>query len=309
MTERSGTKGWYDDSVLVRSLPWHMRAYATFSRKLVNRQTGLVPGGSFLFRMQRSLTPILRFPRETCAQVGEHSVFVDLTDQRCLWVFDELRGTGDEYRIMTELIKAGDTFLDVGANHGSYSILAASLVGPGGLVVAIEPQPRLARLLERSLERAGAAPFQVHAVAAGDADGETGLHIPIHGSGSASRFAEYLRERRTRTIHVPLRKIDSYLGWRHFPGRVFMKLDVEGSELALLRGAQTFVREQRPTILLELNPVSARAAGYDPEQIIALLTDLGYSRFAELDSFPVTVTPEALDTTRQRNLLALSEER
>ena len=85
------TGGWYDDDPLIASLPAHMRLYAHYSRAMVNRSTSIVRGGSFLFRMVRRMTTLLHLPRVACVQVGSRRAWVDLTDQRALWVFDELR--------------------------------------------------------------------------------------------------------------------------------------------------------------------------------------------------------------------------
>jgi len=252
---------WFDDPTLVACLPPHLRAYAAYSRLAVNRRTGRVPGGSFLLRVIHRLTPALRLPRDARVLVAGRLVHLDLTDARFLWVLDEVRGRGHEHRIMRALLQPGDTFLDVGANHGSFSILASHLVGPGGLVVAVEPQPRLADLIRRSLAEAP-APFEVHAVALGEGDAEAVLHIPRAGSGAASVAAP--PQGMSWSVTVPVRRADDLLAWRRFPGSLVLKADVEGSEPAFLRGAAALIRERRPTILFELSAVQARAAGHEP---------------------------------------------
>ena len=299
--------GWFDDAKLVRSLPLHMRVYAAYSRAVVNRTTGVVRGGSFIFRQLRRLTPLLRLPSEARIRVGPHVAFVDLTDQRVLWVFDELYGRGDEFRLLNKLLRPGDTFLDIGANHGSFSILAGPIVGRSGFVVAVEPQPRLAQMVERSLAAAGCSPYQIHAVALGNDDGQVLLHIPWSGSGSASRFSNFAPGRHRCRIQVPLRRADSLLRWREYPGRIMVKLDIEGSELAFLQGADAFLRERQPVILFELNPDSAGVAGHSVTVLLDAFEKLGYSRFAELQSYPHSIPKTDVDTTVQRNLLALPE--
>lgn len=145
MRAESGNTAWYDDPGLLASLPVHMRLYAAYSRRAVDRRSGLVRGGSLLFRLLRRLTPWLRLPREATVTVAGRRARVDLTDQRVLWVFGELRGGSHEHRLMRDLLRPGDTFLDIGAHHGSFAILSAELVGARGRIVAVEPQPRLAR--------------------------------------------------------------------------------------------------------------------------------------------------------------------
>jgi hypothetical protein len=84
-----------------------------------------------------------------------------------------------------------------------------------------------------------------------------------------------------------------------------MKLDVEGSEQAVLRGAAALLRQRRPLILLELNPDSARAAGYCVTDLLRLLGDAGYDRVAEPEEFPRTRPLHNADTRRQRNVFVL----
>jgi len=236
--------------------------------------------------------------------VAGHAVYLDLTDMRFLWVLDEVRGCGHEARVLRAVLQPGDTFLDVGSNHGSYAILASHVVGPRGLVVAVEPQPRLASLVRRSLAEAP-APFQVHAVALGDQDSESPLYVPREGSGAGSLVA---RRPGANVFTVPVRRADTFLAWTDFPGRTLIKLDVEGAEVPFLRGAARMIGTLRPTILFELSAIQARAAGYRPEDLIAELQVLGYRRFAEVDRFPEEIPGPVGELERQRNLLALPGE-
>jgi FkbM family methyltransferase len=296
--------GWYDDRDLVAALPWHWRAYAAYLRLAANRRTGFVRGGSFMFRRLRRWTRLLGLPDTARVPVGGRTVWVDLLDQRCLWVFDELRGGSPESRVLAQLLRAGDTFLDVGANHGSFAIIAAEHVGPSGRIVAVEPQPRLSALIERSLADQAAAPFEVHQVALGRHPADGVLHIPGASSGAANLFRP-LERCSGQTIAVPIRRLDDYLPWPTWPGRLTIKLDVEGSEPDVLLGARELLLARQPPILLEISPETARLAGRTVLELIRTLRLLGYARFAELDAFPRTIGPEQLDLTRQRNVVAL----
>ncbi len=294
---------WYDDGQLLAALPLHLRLYAAYSRRAVQRRSGRVRGGSFLLRVLQRLTPMLGLPREARAVVAGRVVYLDLMDMRFLWVLDEVRGAGHEARILQALLRPGDTFVDVGANHGSFAILASHLVGPQGLVIAVEPQARLASLVRRSLAEAP-SPFHVYAVALGDYDTESYLYVPREGSGAASLVA---RRPGARLVAVPVRRADGLLPWTRFPGRTFIKLDIEGAEIPFLRAARRMIATLRPPILFELSAVQARAAGYRPEELIAELQALGYHRFAEVDRFPEEIAGPVGDLDRQRNLVALPD--
>ena len=252
-------------------------------------------------------TRVMRLSDTVSIRLGAATVFLDLLDSRIWWVLDEVRGGRAEHEVMRRCVSAGDTFVDVGANHGGYAVFAAALTGPGGRVVAFEPQARLARLVERSLTATAASPFEVHQLACGDRDLEVELFVPIVtrvGSGSASLFADHQSGPKAR-VQVRQALLDDAVDWHGFPGRVFLKLDVEGSEMAFLRGAERMIRARRPLILIEINPDSARAAGYGVGDLLDKLSELGYDRAVELDRLSDAAPLATLNHAPQRNVVAV----
>ena len=296
---------WFDASAITRSLPIPYRAYAWYSRVMANRSTGIVRGGSFLLSLLIFVTRSLRLKGEALVPIGNLKVSVDLRDQRMLWVFGELLEPGHESRIMRSSMSEGDTFLDVGANHGSYSLMAAQVVGPAGRVIAFEPQPRLASLIQRSFEANDLRHCQVYEVACSDRGGVSDFYIPSAGSGSGGLYERFSANADHRRISVKTSRFDDAIDWEHLPGRVFVKLDVEGSEFSFLLGAEKMLRCRRPQILFEINPISAEAAGHSVADVLRLLDSLGYARFAEIDRYPETTSLRGVDCTRQRNVVAL----
>jgi len=281
---RRSTLLWLSDPALVRQLP---RPYRFFARYCAAQ--GYEPIGAEL--LLRGIIALRRhFGTDDGVirlQVGERAVFLDLQDPRFLRVPTELTGLPD---VLRHFLRPGDTFIDVGANHGTFSTVAAGLVGREGLVVSIEPQPRLARLIRQSLEH-GSARFEVHQVACGDRSEEVAFYIPFATSGSAGLFGRFSAISHHRTITVAMRRMDDLIDWRRLPGRAFIKLDVEGSELAVLLGARQLLRAVTPAMLIEMNPAAMRAAGTSKTTLVKTLIDLGYDRF---------VTPPELG--RQRPL-------
>lgn len=299
-----GVTRWFEDRAIVHQLPWRFRLLALYCRVMRNAATGVIRGGSFLHRMLARATRLLRLSDAAPVRIGAAVVHLDLLDARIWWVLDEVRGGGAEHDVLRRCIAAGDTFVDVGANHGGYAVFASALTGAGGRVVAIEPQPRLARLVEQSLAATGASPYEVLPVACGDREQLVDLFIPPTGSGSASVFAEYQAGPHVRT-QVRQVRLDDAVDWRSFPGQVFVKLDVEGSELAFLQGAAEMIRTHRPVILFEINPDSAGAGGYGVDDLLRLLSELGYDRGVELDCLSEVVPLAKLHHAPQRNVVAL----
>jgi FkbM family methyltransferase len=294
--------GWYHDPVLVASLPRRFRWYAAYCRAVA--RPGRIAGGSFLFRRLRDVARLLSWQRHATALVGPYALEVDLLDQRMLTALDELRHPdGLDDRLLDRALAPGALFVDVGANHGTWAVRAAHRVGPTGRVIAIEPNPVLARCVGVSLAMTG-VPHAVHAVAVGAKAGEAPLHVPTDASGLASLVAGYAPGA-VRDVTVPVAVLDDLLADVPAGTPCLLKLDIEGGELAALQGGRHVLRRLAPLIVWELNPRSAAAAGHGVAALFTAFAEAGYTRFAELDAWPATVRADAVDQAGQRNLLAV----
>lgn len=178
----------------------------------------------------------------------------------------------DLTRFAKRYVRRGNSIWDVGANVGLFAFAAAGLAGPSGSVLAIEPDPLLAgRLQAAAVLRDKRAPVTVLAAAVSD---ETGLAVfeiaessramnHLAGFGAPQSLEKGARSRQP----VPTLTLDSLLDELRPPD--VMKIDVEGAEALVLRGAQRLLREYRPIIMLEVAETSADDVGQ-------LLTAVGY---------------------------------
>lgn len=206
------------------------------------------------------------------------SVCLDVQDARFLQVILEVALRASTARLR-DVLNEGDTFIDVGANQGGFSIVAAHLVGARGRIIAIEPQPRLAESLRRSL-RVSPAQSLVHAVAVGETHRDAILHVPSAYSGMASLhgvFADHAGS--TTPVPVQMSSLNTLFDGVLLPGSVFLKIDVEGHELSVLRGARRLIERCSPRILIEVNPRALEAAGASVAHLVYLLEELGYHWF------------------------------
>lgn len=295
---------WYADPQALQTLPPLYRVLGLYYRRCADHATGDAPRGRYWHHKLARLVERLRLKDTARVRLRDLTVDVDLLDARFTWVMDEMLQPAAEARVVRSLLQPGDTFLDVGANHGSYSLLAAPAVRDGR-VIAFEPQPRLARLLKNSFAANGFAHAQVHEFACGDHEGDATFYVPRMMSGVGGLYEDFSGGPGRRRFNVRVRRLDDLLAGQHLPGRVLMKLDVEGSELPVLRGAAAFLRARQPLILLELNPASARGAGYAVDDLLAFLQGLGYDRFAESADFPSTTPLDSTDTQSQRNVFVV----
>ncbi len=175
------------------------------------------------------------------------------------------------------LLRPGDTVVDVGACFGYHSLDFAARVAPGGRLYAFEPQAGVFALLQQNLRANSLANVQAECMALSDGDGALELHcFPDLDVGYASITNRGRRDARTITCRA--QTLDSYLKQHHIPDVTLLKLDVEGAELLVLRGASTLLGSPRPPMwIIEINRETAAAAGYRPEDLLCLLHSYGYT--------------------------------
>ena len=150
---------------------------------------------------------------------------------------------------LERLVGPGDQVLDVGANLGYFTLLAASLVGPGGHVVAVEPNELNVKLLESSRRRNGFENITVAQVAATNVIETLFLHATV-GNGSVTALGDADSIFDTKT--VPGIPLDVLLARRTQPIKL-IKIDVEGFEYMALQGAVELLRQDKPHIVFEFS--------------------------------------------------------
>ncbi len=230
-------------------------------------------------------------------------IFVDRFDARFFQVINELTNPQSDLQILTHFLSAGDTFIDIGANHGSFAIAASKLVGKGGRIIAVEAQPHLAKILEMSLAINVIGDFEIYAVAVGNTEGEVEFLIPSGTSGSAGIFAEHSATNQFKAIAVPIRRFDDLVIGQDFTGTTLIKLDIEGSETAFLLGAAKIISQLKPTLIIEIHPGTLKAAQTSGESLKLLLQNLGYLEYAELEHWQDKFPLANLNTDTQRNIV------
>jgi FkbM family methyltransferase len=206
---------------------------------------------------------------------------VDLGDTGTPPVLSLVTGTYEptEMRVLTALLEGADTFLDVGANIGWYSLHAAAMY-PGLRVVAVEPVPHTHAELRRNVELNDAA---VELVEAGlsDAPGEIQIYVTttLTGAASAAPSRDYPGQEPVTCAMTTLDALADELDLR----LDVVKADVEGGELKVLQGGMATIERDRPAIMLEMLRIHAAPFGYHPNDIIDLLGGLGYDCYASSD--------------------------
>jgi FkbM family methyltransferase len=210
----------------------------------------------------------------------------------------------EEVRLLEKLVEPGMQILDVGANIGLYTMVLARLAGENGKVFAFEPEPHLFSVLCENCmanEAHNVTPFQC---AAGDANGRATFQRATFNSGDNRLGAS---KSGTQSIEVEVARLDEVLPVRTVQ---FIKLDVQGHELAALTGMQeVLAASPNVRVLFEFWPAGLAAANASPELLFKFfherdfrIYEVKHDRAVELEKPDSLVS--RLGGKRYTNLLA-----
>lgn len=177
--------------------------------------------------------------------------------------------------IFNKLIKPGMTVMDVGANCGYFTLLAADLVGPQGCVYAIEADPQNFALLQGSISLNGFGDrVRAYQVAALDVRKKVRFRKHANFFGGHSIFLNEFQSGPLEEVLVEAMPLDEIT-----QGKVdFIKIDTEGAEPFILDGMRKLLeRNPHVNILVEFCPTSLRDAGVEPREFLSKLKKLGFS--------------------------------
>ncbi len=172
-----------------------------------------------------------------------------------------------------ETIRPGNIVWDVGANMGLFSFAAAGLAGPGGRVYSFEPDTTLVHLLRRSARlNPKAAPVEVIPCAVSDSVSLARFNIAVRSR--ASNYLAGFGASQAGGVRETQAVLTVSLDWmaERIPAPDVLKIDVEGAELGVFRGAVRLLETHHPVILFESHP-------QDRDEVSSLLLRLGYTLY------------------------------
>lgn len=184
-------------------------------------------------------------------------------------------------RVIAGFLKPGATFLDVGANIGYYTLLAAGRVGPKGKVHSIECSPETFAVLSENVRRNNLKNVSLYQVAAARENGELQMNVSAVGLHWLSLHENYPKTEGTgKVARVPAKPLDDLI-----PSPVdVVKIDAEGVDLEVLQGMPRILRENpRIALVVEWCPGMLSEAGKDPLELPEWLKSAGFTKISVLD--------------------------
>ncbi|WP_345632892.1 FkbM family methyltransferase [Rugosimonospora acidiphila] len=195
-----------------------------------------------------------------------------------------------ELHTLPALVGPDDVCLDVGSAAGLYSQALSHLVGPAGLVHSVEPLSFSHPLWSRVLGARRRGNVRHHTMALGERPGRVAMRVPFgahgpdtsrsflawntHGLGSNDEFAQHA------DLLVDVNTLDGLCAGAELTRLDFVKIDVEGGELHVLRGGERSIDRFRPTMLIEIEARHTARYEYSPDDVVNWLAERGYSMYA-----------------------------
>jgi FkbM family methyltransferase len=179
-----------------------------------------------------------------------------------------------ETRLLKKLLNHGDTFVDVGANIGWFSILAASLVGEQGCVIALEPSKRIFEHLSANVALNSMTNIRAENVALSNQKGSARLSgIADDNAGTGT----IVGPETSSGEEVPTMRFDDYRSSQALEQMTLMKIDVERAEMLVLEGAHRSLNDAAiANIVVEVSDERLRSTGNSSAELISLLRQCGY---------------------------------
>ena len=194
--------------------------------------------------------------------------------QQLFWYGYYEKALGD---LIKKLLQPGYVFLDIGANIGYFSLLASNNE-PTSKIISFEPVKNLFEKLEQNISINTIKNITAFNVAVGDVNEEKELFISTPDNLGMSSFREP-ENYSGKKEKVKVVSIDSWFRTARLSKVDLVKLDVEGSELAALKGMQETLQDFKPLVIAEINPGTLRLFNLTPASVYDFLDKLDFTGY------------------------------
>ena len=204
-----------------------------------------------------------------------------------------------ELRTYGQLLQPGMVVVDVGANIGLYSAIAAKRVGSSGRVIALEPDPETFGFLKRTIQYNGFQNVELHQMAASAQAGTVPLFRNPDNRGDSRLYRDPMLKDSVDVTTVALDELLAQKGIQHVD---VIKIDVQGAEGLVLAGARKILRRSpRLTLMMEFWPYGLKQTRQDAKTILEQLHADGFSLFEMTKDLRPLPSPSDWDQLIARN--------
>lgn len=206
----------------------------------------------------------------------------------------------NETRLVKNEIHIDDIVLDIGANIGYYTLIFANLVGPGGKIFSFEPEPTNFNLLKKNIEINGHQNITIENVAVSNDSGKIKLFLSEKDPGQHKIDCGI--DVSNNYIIVNKISLDDYFKNNPLAKKIsFIKIDVEGSEINVLKGMQNILNiNKKLKILIEYSPKHIRNFGIEPIELLEFLKTNEFNFFL--------IESNGMIPTNEKSLLKISND-
>jgi len=196
-----------------------------------------------------------------------------------LWIGHEFEP--ETVKIFQKHVKPGDKVFDIGANIGYFTMLASKLVGNAGKVVSFEPIPEFLEMLKFSANVNNFLNIFPIEIALSDKPGEGIIYMDVENYGLASVSLYNVLKPKQKILKIKFTTLDLFVSENKiFPN--FIKIDVQGFEFKVLKGAVEVLKSPKLKLYFEFWPRGIKNVGDEPEEIFNLLSEFEFNIFQVL---------------------------
>jgi FkbM family methyltransferase len=200
----------------------------------------------------------------------DRAIFLNYDSFQSMWLMYNYYVDWEEFNLISKFLQANDQVFDIGANMGFYTIWMSRFIS-GGIIHSFEPDAGNYRRLQKNIDLNN---LQTRVItnkkAAGDIDGEISFTTGLDGEN------HIVDSPASNTVTILSERIESYVNQRQIRAIAYMKIDVEGYEYSVLKGAATLLENKEIDIIqLEINKTISNS-GKNADHVLALLNQYQY---------------------------------
>jgi len=228
--------------------------------------------------------------------LDEHEFFLNPDDWVCVDTYaNAVLYEQEETTLLKKLLKKDMNVINIGANIGYFTLLAARQVGPQGKVFAFEPFPKTVELLQKNIDANGYSNVEVIPMAVSSKSGIAKLST---GGSSLHNIISSREIKEMTVIEIPQTSIDDFVSKKQIKID-FMIIDAEGSEPFILDGMKnTLENNPNLAIMIEFNPYTLDLAGSSAVEFLKIISNNEYLIYL-IDETTQKVTPITVQQLEQ----------